>query len=138
MIWFRAARLALARWLPVLLLATTMACAAPGAAAHTSHSCADKVAQAAVSQTVPGLWGCLSPSFQDTLHSYGLDGDGAIVTKAFALSWKYIGSTASVADYELTLMPDVAAQAGVKSIPLTVFLDSSGHVTNLGVAQPSY
>jgi len=122
-----------------LSLLALSACAAPGGGSGpTGHSCSDKVAQVAVTGSTPGLWNCLSADFQRTMHSLGHDGDGALIKTPFASSWKYIGRTTDFADYELVLLPDVATQAGVKTIPLTVWLDKTGKVANIGAAGQIY
>jgi hypothetical protein len=116
------------------------ACAAPslGGGSAGSHVCADKVAQAAVAGSVPGLWKCLDDTLQTTMHAYGQDGDGALIKTPFAAAVKFLGCTADVCVYELTLLPDVAAQVGSKTAVLAVWHDPDGRISNVGIPAPVY
>lgn len=115
-------------------------CAAPSVpgSGSTNHACADKVAQVAVTGTTPGLWSCLSDTLQTTMHAIGHDGDGALIKTPFASSWKFIGQGSDYVVYDLVLLPDVAAKAGAKSVPLTVWIDKTGRATNVGIASGIY
>jgi hypothetical protein len=130
----RASAIALAS---AALLASVLAACSVGATASVTHACADRVAQATVG-SAPGLWNCLAPSLQVTLKSIGHQGDAALVKTPFALAAKYLGQSTDVATYEVTLLPAVAKRAGVNSLVLAVWIDSSGHVINLGVPSPLY
>ena len=140
MTWLRRARFVVARWLPCALVLASLSCAGlPGGGQSTAgHGCADKVAQVTISASVPGLWNCLAPSLQLSLHALGQDGDGALIKSPFAIAYHYIGSSSDVAYYELVLTAAVAAQVQAKTIPLTVWVDSGGKVTNVGVSTPTY
>lgn len=124
--------------LAALVTFALTSCALPGGASATNHACADKVAQASVSGSVPGLWKCLDDSFQTTLHSFGQDGDGALIKSPFASSLKALGCTADVCVYELTLLPAVAQKAGIKTAVLAVWIDKDGRARNVGIPSEIY
>jgi hypothetical protein len=123
-----------------LVITLAAACAAPSVAGSGSanHACADKVAVVAVTGSTPGLWNCLSETLQTTMHAIGHDGDGALIQTPFAGSWHYLGHGSDYAIYELVLLPEVAAQAGAKTVPLTVWVDAKGKVLNVGIASGIY
>jgi hypothetical protein len=133
------ARLVAALGAMASLVVLASGCALPSLGKTTGNSvCADKVAQASVSGSVPGLWKCLDDSLQTTLHSYGQDGDGALIKTPFASSVKALGCTADVCVYELTLLPAVAQQAGVKTAVLAVWIDKDGKARTVGIPSEIY
>lgn len=119
------------------LLVLSSGCAASGQSGSVGHSCADRLAKATVT-TSPGLWACLDSKLQATLRSFGKTGDAAVVKTPFAVTSRYLGSASDVSTYELTLLPAIAATAGVKTVVLVVWTDSDGRVSNLGVPSPIY
>jgi hypothetical protein len=133
------ARLVAALGAMASLVVLASGCALPSVGKTTGNSvCADKVAQASVSGSVPGLWKCLDTQFQTNLHAIGVDGDGALIKAPFATSVKALGCTSDVCTYELVLKSDVAAQAGVKTVVLAVWRDPDGLVNNVGIPSPIY
>lgn len=133
----RTAAIALA--LAAFLAATLGACALPGSKS-TGHACSDKVAQAVVTfKSVPGLWNCLSPSLQNTLHTYGLQGDNAFVptnsATSAALAYQYVASHGDMDVYVVTMKPD--SKGHIQTLGLLIWTDGAGKVTHVGVGAPS-
>jgi hypothetical protein len=109
------------------------------ASAPSSHACADKVARATVEGSVSGLWNCLDTDFQNTLHTYARDGDGALFYRPVAASWRYIGESGDVVYYQLVLTPEAVVGVGWPNIGLAVFLDNpSRQVADWGFGLPTY
>ena len=117
------------------------ACAAnpfAGKAANSSHHCADVVAQAITSgKSVPGTWACMAPELQNTLHSYGMDGDGAFADAALPpMTVTYIGTQGDVVVYHVVI-PATANQSA-ESLVLIIYTDAGGKVTNAGIGHPAF
>lgn len=109
-------------------------CATPSfsrSSAIASHSCADKVAQAAVQGSVPGLWNCLDVKFQQSLGGTG--SDNSLVSRPFATDYRYIGSSADAAYYEISLTAQAAQQNGFHELALVVWVDVDGRVASFDV-----
>ena len=128
-------------WLaaPLVALALTACAANPFASkANSSHTCADKVAQAITSaHSVSGSWACISPSFQNTLHSYGMDGDGAFTDKSLPpITVTYIGQHGDVVVYHIVLASTATTPS--ESWVLIIWVDKNGLVTNAGVGHQAF
>ena len=128
----------------VVLLIGMAACGLPGSqvSGTASHKCADLVAQATTTTSpVLGLWACLTPAFQTKLKAAGAVTNGAFdgaLSVGVALRAPFLGADADYATYELFLNPGMAQQVGVKTVELTVWLDPSGKVDNLGIPQAAF
>ncbi len=115
-----------------------------GQKAAGSHACADKIAQATTTTApVIGLWSCLSQSFQNTLKEVGALADStkspdAVLSIGVAQTATLIGADSNYATYDLVLTPSAQSSAGVKNVEITVWLNSSGLVDNVGVATPAF
>lgn len=139
--WLRtkAVALALATLFTALLV---VACGNTGVGAVDGRKCADKIAQATMTNApVPGLWNCLDTSLQNKIKATGAVAnstfDGAL-SIGVASSTRFLGINNDLAAYELTLLPGYAQQAGTKWVELTVWLDQSGKVDNAGIASPAF
>ena len=99
--------------------------------AGISTRCADKVAQASIQGSVPGLWSCLDYKFQQSMGGSGTD--GSLVSQPFASSYKLIGSSADAAYYEITLTDRAAQQNGFHKLGLIVWVDVDGRVAGFNV-----
>ena len=128
------------RWLLVAALALALtACAAnPFQKASSTHACADKVAQAITSgRSVSGSWNCLSPDFQNTLHAYGMDGDGAFADSSLPpMTTTYIGQHGDVVVYHLVIAS--SGNHAAESLVLIIYVDKNGLVTNAGVGHAAF
>jgi len=103
---------------------------------QSNHACADKVASAVTSgQNTPGMWQCLDPKLQASLHTLGLDGDSAFAfTGSTVISVKYIGASNGMDVYAVV----GKSASGIVSLTLTVWVNSDGKVTNLAVGAPAF
>lgn len=112
--------------LALVCAATLAACGGIGAGNQAADlTCPNKLAQASISGSVPGLWDCLTPDFQANLVAAGVTaGDGSLVPQPFASSYTLIGATASEVSYEITLTPQMAQQQGFHEMALVVWLDA--------------
>ena len=122
-----------------LALVFAAGCANPlgSSASASSHACADKVAAATTGHNI-GVWKCLDKGLQTSLHANGRDGDSALASQPFALTSHFIGAAADASTYELTLLPEVAAQVGAKKVILVVWTDADGLVSNVGIPSPAF
>lgn len=92
------------------------------------HACADKLAQASISGSVPGLWNCLTPDFQAQLGGTG--GDGSLVPQPFATKYVLLGATANEASYEIALDSAHVQSQGFHYMALVVWLDRDGKISS--------
>ena len=111
--------------LALVSAATLAACSGIGAGNQAPNTyCPNKLAQAAISGSVPGLWNCLTPEFQTNLNEVGVNGDAGLVPQPFASSYTLLGATASEVSYEITLTPQMAQAQGFHEMALVVWLDA--------------
>lgn len=115
------------------------ACASPFQASvsgSANHHCSDLFANAAVGKVHIGLWNCLSHDLQNKVSAGGQSGDDAMGA-AFGTSYTYAGAGQDTQNYEVRLIPSLAAQYGAEVV-LAVWVDSTGRVTNAGIASQAY
>ena len=117
-----------------------VSCGGTSGVAGQNHACADKIAKATTTNApVIGLWNCLSPAFQTRLKEVGLGAStDAALSIGVASQTTFLGMDGDQAAYELVLLSGPAQQVGAKNVDLTVWLDSSGKVTNVGIASPAF
>ena len=131
----RLARLVLC----ALVLTALCSCGQSAAANAQPPRCANTFVHAITSpDPTPGVWECLSPSYQSRLLGEG-DAVFALDVPLWS-NYRYLGQDRNIALFELTVNGRVEASVynpPVTHVIMAVYLDGSGHVDHAKAATPT-
>jgi len=130
----------LARLVSCALVLTALCACGPSASANAEPPrCAKTFVHAITSSDpTPGVWECLSTSYQSRLQGEG-DAVFALDVPLWS-NYRYLGQDRNIALFELTVNGRVEASVynpPVTHVIMAVYLDGSGHVDHAKAATPT-